>query len=376
MSCHSAALEIPGWGNITGSGDSAHTRMRAAFSITAPFWISTCATHRMRDTRHCGKWRTACWPEHRSGVAEFVLPNELREGNTMGIKTYVRWLSRVTLAVAIIMIGWGLGFVLDQPVTPWFAASATIWMALLLISAFWQLRGSLTAIAALALATAVVSRLFSILRLNPPASIAGLSPDDLDLQVATGPGVPGFQLLGWFLGALVFVHFILRAASVAAPADSREVSLNALALTFIRVYVGLMLVPHFGSHILGGPFQFQIYTLYFQSLGIAVPAAQVALAGAIELISAVGLVLGLFTRPVALLGSVYLLTSMLLGGHFRIGYVWALPEGGYEFGVFWAAMIAVFAVLGGGRYSADRVLWQSEPARRLLPGVVRQVLAS
>jgi putative oxidoreductase len=137
-----------------------------------------------------------------------------------------------------------------------------------------------------------------------------------------------------------------------------------------------MFVPHFGSHILGGPFQFKIYTLYFESLGIHMPAAQVALAGSIELISAVGLTLGLFTRPVALLGSVYLLMSMLLGGHFQIGYVWALPEGGYEFGVFWAAMIAVFAVLGGGRYSVDRELWRSEPARRLLPKVVREVLAS
>jgi uncharacterized membrane protein YphA (DoxX/SURF4 family) len=63
-------------------------------------------------------------------------------------------------------------------------------------------------------------------------------------------------------------------------------------------------------------------------------AMQVALAGSVELICAVGLTLGLFTRPVALLGSVYLLMSMLWGGHFQIGYVWALPEGGYEFGVF------------------------------------------
>ena len=294
----------------------------------------------------------------------------------MGIDDYARWLSRVTLAVAIIMIGWGLSVVLSQPVTAWFAASATIWMALLAISAFWQLRGSFTAIAALALATAVVSRLFSILLLNPPASIEGLNPQDLDLLVATGPGVPGFELLGWFLGALVFVQFILRAASVAASADSREASRNALALTFIRVYVGLLFVPHFGSHILGGPFQFKIYTLYFASLGMPLPAMQVALAGSIEVICAIGLTLGLFTRPIALLGSVYLLMSMLLGGHFQIGYVWALPEGGYEFGVFWAVMIAVFAVLGGGRYSVDRELWRNERARRLLPGVVWKVLAS
>jgi putative oxidoreductase len=138
----------------------------------------------------------------------------------------------------------------------------------------------------------------------------------------------------------------------------------------------LMFVPHFGSHILGGPYQFKIYTLYFASLGMPLPAMQVALAGSIELICAIGLTLGLFTRPVALLGSVYLLMSMLLGGHFQIGYVWALPEGGYEFGVFWAVMIAVFVVLGGGRNSVDRELWQSEPARRLLPDVIRKVLAS
>ena len=278
----------------------------------------------------------------------------------MNIDNSMHWLSRVTLVVAVIMIGWGVSVLLGQPVTAWFSASAAIWMALLLIAALWQLRGSFIAIAALALATAVVSRLFSILRLHPPASIAGLSAQDLDLQVATGPGVPGFELLGWLLGALVFVQFMLRAASVEAPADSRESARNVAALTFIRIYVGLMFVPHFGSHILGGPYQFGIYTLYFASLGLHVPAMQVVLAGSIELISAIGLTLGLFTRPVALLASVYLLMSMLWGGHFQIGYVWALPDGGYEFGVFWAVMIAVFAVVGGGPLSVDNTIRQSD----------------
>jgi putative oxidoreductase len=264
---------------------------------------------------------------------------------------YQPWLDRVTLLVAVVMIGWGASVLLSQPVTAWFTSSAALWMALLLIAAVWQLRGSFMAIAALALATAVVARLFSILRLNPPASIAGLRPEDLDLLVATGPGVPGFELLGWFLGALVLAQFVLRAAREASPNDA--------ALTFIRVYVGLMLVPHFGSHILGGPFQFNIYTLYFASLGLHLPAAQVALAGSVELITAVGLVLGLVTRPIALLGSVYLLLSMLWGGHFRIGYVWALPEGGYEFGLFWAVMVAVFAVIGGGPLSVDNAIRQS-----------------
>lgn len=277
----------------------------------------------------------------------------------MGIESYARLLSRLTLIGSLAMIGWGAIVILGQPVTGWFATSATIWMALLLISALWQLRGSFMAIAALALSTAVVARLFSILRLNPPASIEGLSPQDLDLQVATGPGIPGFETLGWFLAALVLIQFILRAASAAASASSREESLRISALMFIRVYIGLMLVPHFCSHVLGGPYQFQIYTLYFASLGLHSPAMQVLLAGSVEIITAIGLVLGLFTRPIALLGSVYLLLSMLWGGHFQIGYVWALPEGGYEFGVFWAVMIAVFMLLGGGPLSVDHAIRQS-----------------
>src|SRR5258706_3985754 len=167
----------------------------------------------------------------------------------MNIDEGARWLSRVTFAAAILMIGWGLRVVFGEPVTAWFATSATIWMALLLLAAFWQLGGTFMAIGALALATAVVARLFSILRLHPPASIAGLHPEDLDLLVATGPGIHGFEALGWFLGALVLIHFVLRAARAAASAELREASLNASALTFIRVYVGLMFVPHFGSHV-------------------------------------------------------------------------------------------------------------------------------
>src|SRR5258708_16582025 len=89
-----------------------------------------------------------------------------------------RWLSRVILAVAIIMIGWGFSVILSQPVTAWFAPSTTICMALLLLSAIWQLRCSFMAIAALALATPVVSPMFSILHLIPSPTTPRLLPTD------------------------------------------------------------------------------------------------------------------------------------------------------------------------------------------------------
>jgi putative oxidoreductase len=295
-----------------------------------------------------------------SGGADDKSALHLKDTNLMGLGNLLLWVRRVTLALSVIMIVRGSRVILSEPVTAWFAASATIWMVLLLISALWQLRGSFTALAAMALATAVVARLFSILQLHFPSNIAGLRADDLDLLVATGPGVPGFQLLGWLLGSLLFVQFILHVASIKPAAEAREPWLNTAALTFIRIYTGLMLVPHFDSHILGGPFQFKIYILYFISLGLHMPAAQVLLAGSVELVTAIGLVLGLLTRPVALLGSVYLILSMLWGGHFHIGYVWALPDGGYEFGLFWAVIIAIFVVLGGGQLSVDHGIRRSQ----------------
>ena len=67
--------------------------------------------------------------------------NEKTVPVTMPLDDSARWVGHVALAVAIIMVGWGLTLVLTQSVTAWFATSATIWMALLLIAAVWQLRG-------------------------------------------------------------------------------------------------------------------------------------------------------------------------------------------------------------------------------------------
>jgi len=234
-------------------------------------------------------------------------------------------------------------------------------MAFLLVSVVSNLRRrSFIALSAAALGTAVVGRLFSVLRLGAAATPAGTSVSDLDLFVATGPGIPGFGYLALLLGALLFAQFVLTAIEdVQSSAVERELRLRTWALTFIRIYVGLMFVPHVGGHLFGGPAQFAIYTQYFGALGMPFPSVGLGLAGAVEFVSALGLVLGLCTRPVALLAATYLLISMGLGGHFTIGYVWALPDGGYEFGVFWAMIVAVFIVVGGGPLSVDLTVRQS-----------------
>jgi len=272
-------------------------------------------------------------------------------------KDYMHWTRRVSAAVAFAMVAWGATILLGKPVTLWFATSAAVWMALLLASVLWLLRGSFSALAAASLTTAIVGRLFSTAQIGVTASGSATSASDLLLQVETGPGAPGFAYLGLLLGILLFTQFILLAvASVRSSNNERELLILTWAMTFVRFYVGLMFVPHFVGHIFAGPHQFGIYTQYFAGLGLPLPAAQLVLAGAVEVIAAIGLTFGFCTRALAFLAAVYLFLTMLLGGHFTIGYVWILPNGGYEFGVFWAAMTAVFIVTGGGRVSLDSAI--------------------
>jgi putative oxidoreductase len=279
----------------------------------------------------------------------------------MSIEDYMRWTERLAFAIAVIMATWGATVLITQPVTRWFATSASVWLLLLVASMLWLLRGSFSALASASLSAAIVGRLFSTVSIGAAATGAGTSASDLLLRVETGPGVPGFGYLGLLLGASLLAQFILLAVgSFQSSTGEREILVLTWALTFVRLCVGLMFVPHFVGHIFAGPQHFGIYTQFFAGLALPLPAAQlVLLAGVVEVIAAVGLTFGICTRVAAVLGAAYLVLTMLLGGHFNIGYVWILPNGGYEFGAFWAVMASVFIITGGGRVSLDSVIRRS-----------------
>jgi putative oxidoreductase len=212
-------------------------------------------------------------------------------------------------------------------------------------------------LAATGLATSVVGRLFSTVQPLDVPSGPGTGAADLLLQVETGPSLPGFGLLSAVLGMLVLAQFVAFAIDdVRAGRETHQALIQTWVLTFIRLYVGLMFVPHFVGHILAGPHQFEIYTRYFAGLGLPVPPAQLVLAGTVELATTIGLVFGLWTRLAALVGAIYLFLTMLLGGHFSIGYVWILPDGGYEFGIFRSVIVGLFMIVGGGVISLDDMI--------------------
>ncbi len=248
------------------------------------------------------------------------------------------------------------------PATAWFTASSVLWLGLLLIAFALALRGKQTFFAVIGalFSTIVLGRLYGTARFADGG--VNTSNDPL-LLAETGPGVPSAM---WLFTALAVLLMLWLAIFVARHRDgtaSTRIGDENWALAFVRIYVGMMFIPHFSGHIFAGPTQFAIFESYFGSIGLHPAAGAVVLGGVAEVAAGIGLSLGLFTRLSALIGAIFLYLSMLWGNHFPVGYIWILPTGGWEFGIFWAVMVGLFAVIGGGPVSLDRVLFRRREPR-------------
>ena len=118
-----------------------------------------------------------------------------------------------------------------------------------------------------------------------------------------------------------------------------------LAAGLLRTGLGVMFIAH-------ALLKFYVFTLpgtaqYFQSLGL--PGALGYATFAAELIGGVMLVLGVYTRAVALA-----LVPVLLGAtwaHVGNGWAFSAPKGGWEYPAFLTLAAVVVGLLGDGRYS-------------------------
>lgn len=258
--------------------------------------------------------------------------------------------------VSMIIVALGALTLTTEPVTLWGGSSMAV--ALVLLSgttlASWRYRTSYFALAAHLYGSVLVGRLFGTLRLEDPSSIAGAALDPL-LIGETGPGVPSVMYLSYLLVVLITVQLLRLAIQPheQRPSSVDSLSVNDWALTFIRLYVGLMFIAHYSGHVLAGPAQFQIFADYFAGVGFHIGGPMVILAGVIEIAVSIGLVFGLMTRIAAVGGALYLFFATLWGAHFSAGYIWVLPNGGWEFSALWIAVILAFVVTGGGRMSID-----------------------
>lgn len=125
--------------------------------------------------------------------------------------------------------------------------------------------------------------------------------------------------------------------------DTRTAPYAALLL---RLSLGALFLSH-GLILKVMTFGIPGTVAYFQSIGYPGFFAYLVMLG--EIGGGLALILGLWTRPIALL-----LLPLMIGAtlqHVHNGWVFSNNGGGWEFPVFWIACLIVQALLGPGAYA-------------------------
>ena len=125
--------------------------------------------------------------------------------------------------------------------------------------------------------------------------------------------------------------------------DSRTAPYASLLL---RLALGILFLAHFSL-------KFFVFTpagtaKFFASLGL--PGGLAYLTMAVELVGAIALIIGIYSRIVAIV-----LIPILLGAIFTVhgpaGFFFTNPNGGWEFPAFWIVGLLALALTGDGKYA-------------------------
>jgi len=136
-------------------------------------------------------------------------------------------------------------------------------------------------------------------------------------------------------------------------------ALRPLALLVLRLALALIFLYHGWPKLFSNPHS---YAEMFAKLGFASPTSYAI--GALEVIGAVLLVVGFFTRPIALLLAAEMGVA-IWKVHLAKGYL-AVDQ--YQFPLIMGAASLALATFGGGAISLDELLLPSKPAR---PGAAK-----
>lgn len=128
--------------------------------------------------------------------------------------------------------------------------------------------------------------------------------------------------------------------------------LQCLAWPLVRVATGAMLVPHGAQKLFGLWGGDMAKTIAgFAKLGMEPAAVLAWYIGSLEFFGGLLLVLGLFTRPVAVLVAGFMAVAVVQV-HWPNGFFWT--KAGFEYPLMWMLLALAIAIRGAGPLSLDR----------------------
>ena len=127
------------------------------------------------------------------------------------------------------------------------------------------------------------------------------------------------------------------------------------AALVLRVPVGIILAAHGAQKLFGafGGYGLEGTGQWMSSIGLEPGYLMALLAGSAEFFGGLALVIGLLTRPAALV-SAFTMVVAIFAVHFEGGLF--MSNNGYEFALALLAATAALAIQGGGRFAVDRLL--------------------
>lgn len=132
-------------------------------------------------------------------------------------------------------------------------------------------------------------------------------------------------------------------------------SRGGMAALVLRVPVGLILAAHGAQKLFGwfGGYGLEGTAQWLASIGLAPGTLMALLAGGAEFFGGLALVLGLLTRPAALVSAFTMLVA-IFAVHIDNGLFMA--NNGYEYALTLFAATTALAIQGGGRFALDTLL--------------------
>jgi putative oxidoreductase len=124
-----------------------------------------------------------------------------------------------------------------------------------------------------------------------------------------------------------------------------------MGYALVRIFTAAVLIPHGVLKLFLGGAAVSVAGKAFTAWGLPAPLLWAYGIGVLELFGGILLLLGLFTRPVALLFAIELLV-FIFGVHVDKGWLW--NKGGYQYPTFLFILMLAFVARGGGHYSLDR----------------------